>query len=72
MSEFIVKQYYLNQDPPKEIETTVSAKTAVEAIRSIEHWRHAYQFTHLNRDSTIQAHTQNGDGRNGCHAELKT
>lgn len=71
MADFVVREYYLNQKPPREIESVVQAKTAIDAIRSKSFWRYASHFTTRQGDVDQQAHTQDGDGRNGCDAERK-
>ena len=71
MYDFIVKEYYLNEKTPRETESIIQAETAIEAIRSIEFWKHATQFTCVKGDINRQAHTQDLDGRNGCNAEIK-
>jgi len=70
---FLVTEYYLNCQPPVELETKIKATSAVEAIRKIEHWKYAERFTHrvwenFNTDRKLQAYTQDGDGMSGCHA----
>tara|TARA_R110000744_G_C18941221_1_gene514396 strand:+ start:180 stop:407 length:228 start_codon:yes stop_codon:yes gene_type:complete len=69
MTEFKVKEYYLNCKPPVERESVIKAESAVDAIRKIEHWKYAADFTHRVADSTFQAHTQDGNGMSGCEAE---
>lgn len=71
MPDFIVQEYYLNEEPPRETETTIKAETAIDAIRSIKFWKHATQFTCVKGDINKQAHTQDLNGRNGCNAEMK-
>jgi len=71
MPDFIVYEYYLNQNPPREIESVVQAETAIDAIRSKSFWKYARHFTSCQGDVNQQAHTQDGDGRNGCAAERK-
>lgn len=73
---FIVKEYYLNCQPPVEQETKIQAVNAVAAIRKIENWKYAESFTHrdcgtFNADRKSQAHTQDANGMNGCEAVIQ-
>ena len=73
---FVVKEYYLNCQPPVERETKIQAANAVAAIRKIEHWKYAERFTHrdcntFNADRKSQAHTQDANGMNGCEAVIQ-
>ena len=73
---FVVKEYYLNCQPPVEQETKIQAANAVDAIRKIEHWKYAERFTHrdcntFNADRKSQAHTQDANGMNGCEAVIQ-
>tara|TARA_R110000782_G_scaffold146492_1_gene239227 strand:- start:90 stop:419 length:330 start_codon:yes stop_codon:yes gene_type:complete len=70
---FVVKEYYLNCQPPVEQETKIQAVNAVAAIRKIENWKYAESFTHrdcgtFNTEGKLQAHTQDANGMNGCEA----
>tara|TARA_R100001594_G_scaffold78733_2_gene113373 strand:+ start:938 stop:1186 length:249 start_codon:yes stop_codon:yes gene_type:complete len=70
---FLVTEYYANCEPPVERETKIKATSAVEAIRKVEHWKYAENFTHINcdtfnTDKKSQAYTQDGNGMSGCHA----
>ena len=73
---FIVKEYYLNCQPPVEQETKIQAANAVAAIRKIENWKYAESFTHrdcdtFNAEGKFQAHTQDANGMNGCEAVIQ-
>mgnify|MGYP003116686484 FL=1 len=73
---FIVTEYYLNCQPPVELETKIKATSAVDAIRKIEHWKYAERFTHrdcdtFNTEGKLQAHTQDANGMNGCEAVIQ-
>lgn len=74
MNKYIVKEYYLNQQPPVEKETIVEADSPIKAIQLIPHWRFASRFTSVesgrNPKTWNNAHTQDGNGRNGCAAKL--
>ena len=68
-----VKEYYLNGETPHEIETYVKARTAILAIKTKPFWKYASDFTAVkpgNSDSQLwsNAHTQDGNGKNGCQA----
>ena len=69
--KYLIKEYYLNQDPPRHEESIVEADSAMEAIKSISTWAHAYEFTSIG-DIDTNAHTQDGDGKNGCQARQIT
>jgi len=67
-----LKEYYLNQKKPAHLVTTVKAESAVDAVRSVTFWRHARDFV-VSRNThgvVTSAHTQDGDGKNGCKATL--
>ena len=73
---FVVKEYYLNCQPPVERETKIQAANAVAAIRKIENWKYADSFTHrdcgtFNTEGKLQAHTQDANGMNGCEAVIQ-
>ena len=68
MTKFKIKEYYLNCKPPVERESVIEAESAVDAIRKVEHWKYAVDFTHRVKDPTSQAHTQDGNGMSGCEA----
>ena len=73
---FVVKEYYLNCQPPVEQETKIQAANAVAAIRKIENWKYAESFTHrdcgtFNAEGKFQAHTQDANGMNGCEAVIQ-
>ena len=73
---FVVKEYYLNCEPPVERETEIKAANAVAAIRKIENWKYAESFTHrdcdtFNAEGKFQAHTQDANGMNGCEAVIQ-
>lgn len=84
MYTYVVKEYYQTQyvngyvkDSPREYESKVNAKSAIEAIRQVKRWKNASSFTHRgcntdwNRDKKTQAHTQNFNGTAGCEAIRK-
>ena len=71
MIKFKVKEYYLNGCPTIERESVVKAENAIEAIRKIKYWKYATHFTSRVGNPTFQAHTQDGNGMNGCEAERK-
>ena len=64
---FKIKEYYTNEEPKREIISYVRAKDAIAAIRTKTFWRNSTEFTSISKIEN-QAHTQDGNGKNGCQA----
>mgnify|MGYP003671207366 CR=1 FL=1 len=78
---YLVSEYYLNGETPHEIDSYVKATSPMEAIRSKPFWKYAIRYTRISgevnkdkqdkieKDWEDNAHTQDGDGKNGCRAK---
>ena len=71
MSDYLMKEYYLDQDPPLHEQSLVEASTAMEAIKGNPTWEHADYFTFIG-ELDNQAHTEDRDGKSGCEARRIT
>ena len=74
---YLVQEYYLNETPARELEGLFWAASAIDAIRQRPFWKHSSDFTSTNatdKDATKRdnAHTQDGNGKNGCQAQRLT